>query len=789
MTTDIDRLLEHLRGLQETTLHVEVILPLLKHMFTSVRYVHGTLERGKDILYISETPFGTHELHVCQVKNAPFDARATSPASFAYTANQLIQAAQTKVLNPETNQLTLPDRVVLLSTYPVEDRVVAGADYTLNELQVKHCTILPPERLAHLIRQHLPDYYSKAVGTGVDVFAKLRTYVGAHREAEAFGARNERERFRINVDIEFAVDQIDVLNLARRGVFADRTSYIEPAIGHAFRAMSKEANSAGGRVSVAQILSWCVQKVDESLATINAPEPTEEQLLAAVAQIYDLVILVDRLVKTDQTLAHRVEEATEDLASGAETSAIVSLHDAPIGVLANLPFNVLITGGAGAGKTSLLTGIASRLLEVDQRIVYFPCYEITNKSRVLESAIPEFLCRISGVDEASVDAALNACRKYLIDGCDEAATFGSQLAAELSRFAAHGELVEPVNPEYRGTFHVPIDLRSGILHLKGRHGSRLVLREPLHSIDFDRLIFANGGTDFEVPLETLRRRSFELLPRLYVTSRPSSKFRPPADFVRLRIRPFTNVQVEAFFKRWFTATPEVADKAVAYLRKTPRMLEVCQTPLVASIVAGLLETGQPLPHSKAEVYARRLDLLLERWDQVRRVPVRCLISAAEKRAILRKLALEMHEEHTRTVGIDRIAEIWNAGPSERYQGVQVETLIEELIVANSVLLDEGSGRYSLGGHLSYQEFLAAEAVIFQGRKSVLIKNLHDPWWHQVVVFYAGLVGDMSNFLDAVARRRGFSTSIMDVLREINAEAKFTSPLTRQVLQDMLEEGL
>ncbi|MGQ0634848.1 MAG: hypothetical protein ACT4QC_09575 [Planctomycetaceae bacterium] len=65
--------LSHLCNLPETAVHAEFVFPLLRAMkFRNVQYVHGTFERGKDLLFQYLNPFGSLELAVCQVKNAPF---------------------------------------------------------------------------------------------------------------------------------------------------------------------------------------------------------------------------------------------------------------------------------------------------------------------------------------------------------------------------------------------------------------------------------------------------------------------------------------------------------------------------------------------------------------------------------------------------------------------------------------------------------------------------------------------------------------------------------------------
>jgi hypothetical protein len=191
---DEQRVLDGLRQMKEVDIHQQIIMPLLHDMGMShVRYVHGSYERGKDILYLSRDSFGDDRLEVCQVKNEAFTGQAGDKNSTTAALHQLVQSRTTEVLNPATNRMELPLGVVLWTTYPLPDRTVAGAGALLDEIHRTQCKIIPPEKFARLLKEHSPNVYAELAFPGQGFARAMRMYVSSHREASAFDLVRQRD--------------------------------------------------------------------------------------------------------------------------------------------------------------------------------------------------------------------------------------------------------------------------------------------------------------------------------------------------------------------------------------------------------------------------------------------------------------------------------------------------------------------------------------------------------------------------------------------------------------------
>jgi hypothetical protein len=120
---ELDHFLNECRKITEVQLHKRVIAPLLDELgMTNVVYCHGTQERGKDFYFHFPNPYGYAELHCCQVKNKKTNAKAGDPNSIHGLMEQIETALATDVFDPITLTNKRPAKILVLSTYAIEDR-------------------------------------------------------------------------------------------------------------------------------------------------------------------------------------------------------------------------------------------------------------------------------------------------------------------------------------------------------------------------------------------------------------------------------------------------------------------------------------------------------------------------------------------------------------------------------------------------------------------------------------------------------------------------------------------
>ncbi len=177
--------------------------------------------------------------------------------------------------------------------------------------------------------------------------------------------------------------------------------------------------------------------------------------------------------------------------------------------------------------------------------------------------------------------------------------------------------------------------------------------------------------------------------------------------------------------------------------------------------------------------------MLEKWDPARGVYARNRVRASDKMQLLTRLAFDLHTTHRRHFCADMFALLWDEKLKGVYRGVSANDALWEMRVFNSVIRSEGRGRFSMG-HLSFQEFLVARAIVQFQRQGVLLDKYYDPWWRNVLVFYAGTCGDISSFLTHL-HNTGPIMEDEGLVKEMMSEARFTSRVVDDFLYDAYGE--
>ena len=150
----------------------------------------------------------------------------------------------------------------------------------------------------------------------------------------------------------------------------------------------------------------------------------------------------------------------------------------------------------------------------------------------------------------------------------------------------------------------------------------ITLLKPIHPRDFGRLEGLNAGLPSTTILEALRNAQEKQTTRLILTSRTVDPLTLGPDYAVFHVLPFTDSQLDQFFRKWFVDDAATYERVSTFIRQNSHVRTICKTPMVATLVAALEENGYELPKSKTDIYHKRFDLLLEKWDSLRKVPTR-----------------------------------------------------------------------------------------------------------------------------------------------------------------------
>jgi hypothetical protein len=189
--------------------------------------------------------------------------------------------------------------------------------------------------------------------------------------------------------------------------------------------------------------------------------------------------------------------------------------------------------------------------------------------------------------------------------------------------------------------------------------------------------------------------------------------------------------------------PELADEVAAHLRSNPVMFSVAQTPLMSTILCVLARNGVTLPDTMNALYKERFELLWGAYDskkQIRRV--RSSRSCLED--VSKKVAYFLHSRRLRASRREDILSSVVIGLKRRYRVDVIESAFLELERPCNVLVSDHEGFLGFG-HLSYQEYLAADEL-YTSRQSEIVLHLSDPWWRGALVLAAMKTDDMAEVI-------------------------------------------
>ncbi|MEQ9000044.1 MAG: NACHT domain-containing protein [Coleofasciculus sp. B1-GNL1-01] len=135
-------------------------------------------------------------------------------------------------------------------------------------------------------------------------------------------------------------------------------------------------------------------------------------------------------------------------------------------------------------------------------------------------------------------------------------------------------------------------------------------------------------------LDTRYRREIssdiELFCNLYpsvpvlVTSREVGYDQAPLDpekFEVFRLAPFDENQVREYVKTWFNVNEEPEEKAEAFLKESKFVSDLRSNPLMLALMCNLYRREGYIPRNRPEVYEKCAEMLFEKWDKNRDIPV------------------------------------------------------------------------------------------------------------------------------------------------------------------------
>ena len=247
--------------------------------------------------------------------------------------------------------------------------------------------------------------------------------------------------------------------------------------------------------------------------------------------------------------------------------------------------------------------------------------------------------------------------------------------------------------------------------------------------------------------------------RFIVTSRPhaiESGWMWQERFVETELQPMEIGDIHSFIGHWHRAVGEelqeqeekaehglLAENLKRAIKRNRPLRNLAETPLLCAMLCALhRDRRQQLPSDRIELYEAGCNMLLERRDRERRIELRGYpqLNYRRKKLLLQDFAYWLLKNGWSEVTRQRADERFGQ-KLEQMDGLQEDATganVRRLFVERSGLIREPVVGQVDFAHRTFQEFLAAQAVLDEGDFGLLVKNADDDQWREVVILAAGL---------------------------------------------------
>ncbi|MFF0234031.1 NACHT domain-containing protein [Micromonospora sp. NPDC005254] len=297
-----------------------------------------------------------------------------------------------------------------------------------------------------------------------------------------------------------------------------------------------------------------------------------------------------------------------------------------------------------------------------------------------------------------------------------------------------------------------------------------------------------------------------------ITSRPGAAapdWLDGASFKSYELQPMTPYDVHAFVRHWHeairNANPDVSEKEALLeyeslllnrIRNRGHLRSLAETPLLCALICALhYDRRGQLPTNRMELYDVALEMLLERRDAERRLAADLTLSRTDKVLLLQDISYWFIRNGWSDAERDRVIQkIREKLPQMPQIKAAPDRVYKHLLERSGLLREPLVGRVDFV-HRTFQEYLAALGALAADDVGALIANAHRDQWREVVVMAAGHAHarERRELLQGILDRKDTDTKRRDHLSLLAVACLETSPeldpKVRRQIQQRAEEVL
>jgi DNA polymerase III delta prime subunit len=819
----------------ETQFTRAVVIPLLTALYPEsfIEETHGSNEAGRDVICRTSHPILSRDLVLCvQVKNHRLSTGSTTgPYSMAAVLNQIRTAKTVGVCGADGVKLQ-PDEVWLVNPHVFSEPQRREVQDFLIQLKDFNAHMIVGTELSSLLQKNCPTLVSQLSRWANTKLAQAIASLSVHHESRAFGLRTDRligdfhvsarvcpsttlttdllaaaiELTPYNVAIKWEAKGAEADALALHGSRIDSSDLdreptlakFAPLVGR-YRIptalMTRIDRQSSVRLTrtyvfdVSQAKAPTALKIANQLGDANSVEVTwTAPIDEAIGMPADGVGIQRSDLDRNQTLANLAEIPSlkgDRLVTWSlvQSAALGPEEDA---CLVTRTYKFDLPGTATRIRDDLRSAFRKMPKKVgkDPKTVARLIRSVADIEGFLTTCQDLRVTRSTNVEETFHRPDL------LLEDESELVALAPRLMIEgepgLGKTTLLRRLAVTLLKRNEPVFYVPCaqvtvaDQARSLAAIARRLAvpgtpriwnpeKSLLLVDGLDEAPFDMTTCIGGGHGSVI---VSVRRAFETALR--------------TQFGRLELSPFTPSDRDAFFARWFAREPSQEEKARKLISQHLDLDLHTRVPLLATIVAALIERGFS-PTTRNAIYNDRLELLLGRWDHARGVN-RSYAPADDKMRFLEVLAHMVHSMPGRRRRFSRglFGEAFAEGMGLRGRNLNLEKVIDDLVVASGVLVREGD-EFSFG-HLTYQEHLVARRLKRLGRPGLVLNLLDSDWWREVLLFYAGEVGDITELVELYEKQAIPPSGHALLLRKMVEHAPYTQQVAVEILDERIRDA-
>ncbi|MFN5398273.1 MAG: NACHT domain-containing protein [Pseudanabaena sp.] len=247
--------------------------------------------------------------------------------------------------------------------------------------------------------------------------------------------------------------------------------------------------------------------------------------------------------------------------------------------------------------------------------------------------------------------------------------------------------------------------------------------------------------------------------RFVITSRLGAQEYVFEKFTEVEVANFRPLQISQFAQRWFASNSRHIELFLRKVEDNRPIQELATNPLLLTLLCLVFDEFGDFPTNRSELYREGLDVLLKKWDAKRNIERHQIyknLSMQRKEDLLAQVACTTFYQGDyffRQVDLERyitdyIRNLPKAHTDEEALQLDSEAIIKAIESQHGLFVERAKGIYSFS-HLTFQEYLAARELVYNGNQdtlTLLASKITDHRWHDILRLAVGMMRSADELL-------------------------------------------